>query len=201
MLHNRCVEIGKNFNIPIVVKSTFEEMSAGTVVKHEKKLEDLNISGIAKEDNVSKITLLGLDNKVGETYKLFKLLSDNSINVDIIVQSHDEYTSKDVSFSVKTTDLERTLELLNKHLDEVKFKGILNSKNLAKISLVGIGISNTVGVSTRMFEALCKKNIMMHMISTSEIKISVLVDQEQANEAMKAIHRELIETNRRESYV
>lgn len=192
VLHNRCVEIGKNFNIPIVVKSTFEEETEGTLVKYEKDLEDLYISGIAKMDNVSRITLIGIDNKIGETYKIFKLLADNEIDVDIIVQSFGESVSKDISFSLKTSDLERTLKILKANKKDLNYEDIIYKNNLSKISIVGVGIANSPGVAAKMFEALYENNINMHMISTSEIKISVLVNQDKADLAMKAVHKKFL---------
>jgi len=192
VLHNRCVEIGKNFNIPIIVKSTFDENSKGTIVKHEKNLEDLYVSGIAKADNISRVTLIGVDNKLGATYKLFNLLAKNEINTDIIIQSYGEHTVRNISFSIKSSDLDKTLKMLDDNIEELTAKEIVHSDDLAKISLVGVGMANTPGVAAKMFEALYENDINMHMISTSEIKISVLVSQNKAERAMKAIHEKFI---------
>ncbi len=188
VLHNRCVEIGRKYNVPIYVKSTFEEYSVGTMVASEN-LEDTEVSGVAKDDYISRITVIGLKNEIGITYKLFKVLSENQINVDVIVQSFGEYTVKDIAFTVKMNDLEKSLEVLNDNKDTLGFSNITHSENLSKVSIVGVGISNKPGVATKMFEALYESNINMHMISTSEIKISVLVDSDKANLALKEIHR------------
>lgn len=192
VLHNRCVEIGKNFNIPIIVKSTFEENSGGTIVKHEKNLEDLYLSGIAKADNISRITLVGVDNRLGATFKLFNLLAKNNINVDIIIQSYGEHTVRNISFSIPTAESERTLKILEENKEDLTSKEIVHFDNLAKISIVGVGIANAPGVAATMFEALYENDINMHMISTSEIKISVLVNQNKAEKAMKAIHEKFM---------
>lgn len=188
VLHNRCVEIGQKYNVPIYVKSTFEEKSKGTLVTNLNQLEDLFISGVTKDDNVSRITIVGIENKIGRTYKVFKLLAQNNINVDVIVQSFGEHITKDLAFTIKTADLDRTLEILNNHLEEINAKEILHCEKLSKISIVGVGITNKPGVAADMFEALYENNINMHMISTSEIKISVLVNANESDLALKAIH-------------
>ena len=193
VLHNRCVEIAEKYNVPLYVKSTFERNSQGTLVTHKKPLEDLIISGVTKDDYISRITIIGLENKIGITYKLFKILADNLINVDVIVQSVGETTSKDLAFTVKMNDLQKTLDVLESNKEVLKFSDILHSENLSKVSIVGVGISNKPGVAADMFEALFECNINMHMISTSEIKISVLVDSDDANAAVKAIHKKFLE--------
>ena len=187
VLHNRCVEIGKKYNLPIVVKSTFEKNSEGTTVNN-KYMEDLTISGVTKDDNVARITVMGLENRIGKTYNVFKLLADNNINVDVIVQSFGENVNKNLSFSIKTSDLDNAVKLLNDNLDKIGAREIRQFDNLSKISIIGIGIANKTGVASDMFEALYENNINMHMISTSEIKISVLVNREEADKAVNAIH-------------
>lgn len=187
VLHNRCVEIGKKYGVPIYVKSTFEKNSIGTLVSNNN-LENLVISGVAKDSYISKITILGLENKIGKTFELFKTLSDNLINVDIIVQSFGEHITKDIAFTVKMTELEKTLKVLEDNKEKIGFKEIIHSENLSKVSIVGVGIANKPGVAVDMFEALYNNNINMHMISTSEIKISVLVDIDKADDAVKALH-------------
>ncbi len=193
VLHNRCVEIGQKYNVPIYVKSTFEKDSLGTKVSSQKPLEDLVINGVAKDDNISRITIVGLENKIGKTYELFKLLSDNNINIDIIVQAFGETSIKNITFTVKMTDLNRTLRLLEKNKEKINAKEILHAENLSKVSIIGVGIANKPGVAADMFEALYEKNINMHMITTSEIKISVLVNIEDANTAVNAIHEKFFE--------
>lgn len=188
VLHNRCVEIGKNYEVPINVKSTFENNSRGTKVVEHKDLEDLYITGVAKDDNITRITIIGLENKIGRTYKVFKLLSENNINVDTIVQSAGEHAMKDISFTVKNTETKKVLKILNENLIEIGAKEITHCDKLSKISIVGVGIVNNPGVAAKVFEALYENNINMHMVSTSEIKISVLVNKKEANLALKAIH-------------
>lgn len=188
VLHNRCVELGKKYNVPIYVKSTFEKDSVGTLVSSNRSLEDLVVNGVTKDDNISRITIIGLDNKIGKTYELFKLLADNNINIDIIVQAFGETFIKNITFTVKMSDLQRTLKVLKSNKDKLDIKDIVHAENLSKVSIVGVGIANKPGVASQMFEALYDKNINMHMITTSEIKISVLVNIEEANNAVNAIH-------------
>ena len=188
VLHNRCVEIGKNYEVPIYVKSTFKNDSQGTRVIENKNLESLYITGVAKDDNITRITIVGLENKIGRTYKVFKLLSENKINIDAIVQSAGEHAVKDVSFTIKNTETKKVLKILNENLIELGAKEIMHCDKLSKISVVGVGITNNPGVAAKVFEALYENNINMHMVSTSEIKISVLVNKKEANLALKAIH-------------
>jgi len=189
VLHNRCVEIGKKYDIPIYVKSTFEKDSLGTLVTSAENLEDLTISGVTKQDYISRITLVGIDNKIGRTYELFKLLEENSINVDVIVQSFGEHVVKDISFTVGINDIEKTLKLLEDNRKNLSAREILHCDNLSKVSVIGVGMANKPGVSAKVFEALYENNINMHMISTSEIKISVLVNSNVADMAVASIHK------------
>ena len=175
-------------NITIYVKSTFEKNSIGTLVSNNN-LEDLVINGVTKDDYISRITIVGLENKIGKTYQLFKILSKNLINVDVIVQSFGEHITKDIAFTVKMNDLKKTLTVLEENKNELGIQDILHSENLSKVSIIGVGIANKPGVAADMFEALYENNINMHMVTTSEIKISVLVNSNQSDLAVQAIHK------------
>lgn len=192
VLHNRCVEIGKKYNIPIAVKSTFEKDSIGTLVTNKNYMEDLYISGIAKEDNIVRITLIGKNKKIGRIYKVFSILAENDICVDMITQSFGEHICKDISFTIKEKDLSQVLEIFNKYADELNINEIQNNSGYSKVSIIGIGIANNPNVAATLFEILYQNNINMHMISTSEIKISVLVNTTMAENAFKAIHHKFI---------
>ena len=183
VLHNRCVEVSKKYKVPLYVKSTFEKDSVGTLVA-KGNLEDMSINGVIKDDYVSQVTVFGLE----KTYELFKLLAENSINSDLIVQSFAENSSKDISFTVKMNDLYKTNKILNKNKEKLGFTEISNKENLSKVSVIGIGIANNPSVAAKIFEALNESSINIHMISSSEIKISVLIDIHDSNKAMKAIH-------------
>ena len=193
VLHNRCIEIGKKYNVPIYVKSTFEDKSIGTLVADTKPFEDLVISGVTKDDYISRVTVIGLENKIGRTYQLFKLLSENLISVDVIVQSFGEHITKDIAFTVKKNDLPKTLQILEDNKETLKLAEILHCENLSKVSVIGLGIANKPGVASDVFEALYENNINMHMVTTSEIKITVLVNSDEADMAVRAIHNKFFE--------
>lgn len=192
VLHNRCVEIGKKFNVPIYVKSTFEKDSVGTLISEKGSVENLVINGVAKDDNISKITIVGMENKIGKTAELFRMLATANISVDVIIQSVGENISKDITFTINSTDLSKTLDLLKANKNILNAKEILHSEDLSKVSIIGLGIANKPGVAADMFEALYDENINMHLVTTSEIRISVLVNTEDANKAMNAIHNKFI---------
>lgn len=192
VLHNRCVEIAKKYDTEINVKSSFKEKSLGTTIKKPRDMEGLTISGITKDDNISRVTIIGKENKVGRLYKVFKILSENNITVDTIAQSLGEHMIKDISFTVKKTDLNTTIKILNENLEELNAEKILHYENLSKVSVVGTGIVNNPKISATIFEVLYENNINMHMISTSEIKISVILNKNQSEIALKAIHEKLL---------
>lgn len=174
------------------MKSTFEKESRGTLVSNTQDLESLTISGVTREDNVTRIVIKSANTKIGRTYQVFELLAKENINVDIIVKAFGEHKQKDIAFTVSSKYLEKTLEILNKNLKEIDAKQINHCSNLSKISIVGIGIKNNPGVAARLFRVLYENNINMHMVSTSEIKISVLVNEKEADLAMQKIHDEFI---------
>ena len=186
------LKYGKKYEIPIYVKSTFESESKGTLVCNRPKLEDLNISGVTKEENITRIVIESTDAKIGRTYQVFELLAKENINVDTIVKAFGEHKQKDIVFTISTNYLERTLEILEKNKDKLGIKNVNYCSNLTKISIVGIGIKSSSGVAARLFKVLYENNINMHMVSTSEIKISILVNEKEANLSMQKIHDEFI---------
>lgn len=192
VLHNRCVQIAKDYNMPVCVKSTFEKESAGTFVTSKNNLEHTCIKGIAKCDGLVRITVIGKNNKIGRIYRLFSILANNNLNVDTIVQSFGEHIEKDISFTVKEKDLDETIELLNNHASELDILEIRQDKGLSKISIIGIGITNNLNITSNLFELLYENNINMHMITTSEIKISIIVNNNVADFLMQKIHDKFI---------
>ncbi len=192
VLHNRCVEIGKKFNVPIYVKSTFEKDSVGTLISEKGSLENLVINGVAKDDNISKITIVGMENKIGKTAELFRMLAKENISIDVIMQASGENVSKNITFTINSNDLQKALKVLEINQNILNAKEILHSEDLSKVSIIGLGIANKPGVAADMFEALYEENINMHLVTTSEIRISVLVDTKYANKAMIAIHNKFI---------
>ena len=183
---------GKKYQIPILVKSTFKADDKGTLVSNKKHLEGLTISGVTRQDNITRIMIKSKNIKIGRTYKVFELLAKENINVDIIVKAYGEHKQKDIVFTIDTKYLEKTLEILNKNFENLEIEKIDYCNNLSKISIVGIGIKNNPAVAARLFKVLYENNINMHMVSTSEIKISILVNEKEANLAMQKIHDEFI---------
>ena len=192
VLHNRCVELAKKYDTEINVKSSFKEKSLGTAIKKPKDMENLTISGITKDDNISRITIIGKENKVGRLYRVFKILAENNISIDTIAQTLGEHMVKDISFTVKKSDLNNTIKILNENLEQLNAQKILHYENLSKVSVVGTGIVNNPQIAAQIFEVLYENNINMHMISTSEIKISILININQSEIALKAIHDKLL---------
>ncbi|MBO4897496.1 MAG: aspartate kinase [Clostridia bacterium] len=187
VLHNRSVELAKKFNINLEVLSSFEE-KPGTIVKGDHSVEKMLVRGIARDNDVARITLKNIDDTPGKAFVVFSLLSKKNINVDIILQSLGRNGKQDITFTVPESMLESAVQILN---DEIKLVGaeeIVYDKDVSKVSAVGAGMASNPGVAADMFEALYNADINIQMISTSEIKISVLVKQEDADAAVRAIH-------------
>lgn len=187
VLHNRSVELAKKYNVELVVRSSLTRAS-GTVVKEECKMEKMLVSGVASDTDIARVAVLGVQDKPGRAFDLFSLLSKNNINVDIILQSIGRDGSKDISFTVAKDSLNDVKRILEPNVEHLQAEQIVYDDNVAKISVVGAGMASNPGVATKMFEALYDANININMISTSEIKISVLVKKEDANDAVNAIH-------------
>ena len=176
-----------SYNINMEVKSSFEKVP-GTVVKEEVDMEKMLVRGVARDNDVARISVVGVKDQPGVAFKIFSLLAKNKINVDIILQSIGRSDSKDISFTVTEGNLEKAMTILNDNIKSIGAQEISSSVNFSKVSVVGAGMVNNPGVASRMFEALFENSINIHMISTSEIKVSVLVDRADAERAVRAIH-------------
>jgi len=188
VLHNRSVELAKRYNVSLEVISSFSGKPGTKVKEVVKAVEKTHVSGVAKDKDVGRLALIGLADQPGIAFKIFSLLAKNHINVDIILQSIGRGDTKDISFTVSRGDLLRARELLEDYRESVGFDHIDVSDNIAKISIVGAGMINNPGVASLMFEALYAGGINIQMISTSEIKVSVLVDEQDADRAVQLIH-------------
>ena len=188
VLHNRSVEMAKRYNVNLEVISSFSGQPGTKVKEVAKTMEKTHISGVAKDKNVARLALVGLEDEPGIAFKIFSLLARNNINVDIILQSIGREDTKDISFTVVKSDMEAARKLLEEHRESIHFKHIDVSDNIAKVSIVGAGMVNNPGVAATMFEALFDAGINIHMISTSEIKVSVLVDAADADRALQVVH-------------
>lgn len=187
VLHNRSVELAKKYNVNLEVLSSFEKVP-GTIVKEVKNVEKMLVRGVTRDNNVSRIAIVGLKDEPGKAFMIFSMLAKKGINVDIILQSIGRNDTKDISFTVSRDHLEAALNVLEEAKETLGANEITHDDNVSKVSIVGSGMVNNPGVAATMFEALYDANINIQMISTSEIKISVLVEERYAEKAVNAIH-------------
>lgn len=187
VLNNRSVEMAKKYNIELEVLSSMTKAS-GTIVKEKTKMEKMLISGVAKDTDVARISVMGVPNIPGLAFKMFSKLSAKDINVDIILQSIGHDGKKDISFTVAKNRGEEAVALMKEYTENPGAEEILYDDKVAKISIVGAGMESHAGVATKMFEALYDAQVNIQMISTSEIKVSVLIDSADADKAVSAIH-------------
>ena len=176
--------------INIEVKSSFINKSGTLITKRKNIINHKIITGISSTDNDAKVTLLGVKDRPGIAASIFKPLSQNSINVDMVVQNISaDGNQTDLTFTIKSNDLNKTKKIINKN-ENIVFKKLIFDKNVSKVSIIGVGMITTPGVTFRMFQALARENINIQVISTSEIKISVLVKSTNASKAVKCLHKE-----------
>ena len=188
VLHNRSVEMAKRYSVRMEVLSSLTG-NPGTKVKEVcKKVEKTHVSGVAKDKNVARLALVGLADQPGIAFKVFSMLAKHNINVDIILQSIGRDESKDISFTVARSDGERVVEILKENQEAIGFTSLEINNEVAKVSIVGAGMADNAGVACKMFEALFSAGININMISTSEIKISVLVPERDADRAVQVVH-------------
>ena len=187
VLHNRSVEMAKKYNVKMEVVSSLER-KPGTQVKEVVKVEKMLVKGVAKDDDVCRVALLGLQDKPGIAFRVFSLLSKEKVNVDIILQSIGRDKTKDISFTCPTNQKDKAYEALNNSLEYLGAEKVIVDDDVSKVSIVGAGMQSNPGVAAKMFEALFEANINIQMISTSEIKISVLIERENTKRAMQVIH-------------
>lgn len=187
VLHNRSVEMAKKYGVQLVVRSSLNK-SEGTVVREVVKMEKMLISGVASDKNTARISVIGVDDKPGVAFKIFNALAKKDINVDIILQSVGRDGTKDISFTVAQNDLKPALAMLEENKEVLTIQEITHKDSVAKISIVGAGMMSNPGVAARMFEALSNARVNISMISTSEVRITVLIDENDVDRAMVAVH-------------
>ena len=188
VLHNRSVEMAKRYHVNLEVLSSFTGKPGTKVKEVVKKMEKSHVSGVAKDKNIARLALVGLQNEPGIAFHIFSLLAQKKINVDIILQSIGRDEQKDISFTVTKSDLEQARQILEDRKDTLGFERLEVNDHVAKVSIVGAGMIGNPGVAANMFEALYNAGININMISTSEIKVSVLVDDRDADRAVQAVH-------------
>mgnify|MGYP000320360492 CR=1 FL=1 len=187
VLHNRSVEMAKKYNVELVVRSSLNR-SEGTVVKEGSNMEKLLVTGVAADKDTVRISVIGLEDKPGTAFAVFNTLAANNINVDIILQSVGREGTKDISFTVASEDLQHALEVLNANKERLTIQDITWNEKVAKLSIVGAGMMSNPGVAAKMFESLYNSRVNINMISTSEIRITVLIPEEDIEKAMNAVH-------------
>ncbi|MBR0580500.1 aspartate kinase [Bacillus altitudinis] len=188
VLHPRAVEFAKNYQIPLEVRSSIENES-GTLIEEESSMEqNLVVRGIAFEDQMTRVTVCGLSSGLTTLSTIFTTLAKQNINVDIIIQSVTNTNQTSISFSVKTDDLSKTVEVLEEYKGALGYEQIETESKLAKVSIVGSGMVSNPGVAAEMFAVLAQKDIQVKMVSTSEIKVSTVVDREDMVKAVEALH-------------
>ena len=188
VLNNRSVELAKKYGVELEVLSSLNPVP-GTIVKEvADDMEGMLIKGVAKDTDVAVISIMEVPDVPGMSFKVFGALASRNINVDIILQSTGRGGNKDLIFTVPLGEAENAVEVLKENQPRFGGKEIKVEKNYAKVSVVGAGMQSNPGVASRMFEALFEANVNIHMISTSEIKISVIIDEKEADRAVSAIH-------------
>lgn len=187
VLHNRSVEMAKRYNVQLVVLSSLVR-AEGTVVKESTKMEKMLVSGVAADKNTARISVIGVLDEPGIAFKVFNLLARHHINVDIIIQSVGQEGRKNISFTVARTDLQEAMTVLNENRESLTAQSVECAADVAKISIIGAGMTSNPGVAARMFEALYSANINIRMIATSEIRITVLIDEKDTNRAIRVVH-------------
>ena len=191
VLHNRSVEMAKKYNVKLEVRSSFEKVP-GTIVKEVVDMEKMLIRGVTRDNDVARIGVIGLQHTPGVAFRIFSELAKENINVDMILQSVGRGGTKDIAFTVTRENEPKTLEVLEGLKGALKYEKLDHRDDLSKVSIVGAGMVNNPGVAAKMFEALYDNNINIHMIATSEIKVSVLIKLENAEKAVRVIHDRFI---------
>lgn len=187
VLHSRSVELAKKYGVQMVVRSSLNE-SEGTTVKEVVKMEKMLITGVAADKNTARISVIGVEDKPGTAFKVFHRLAKNGINIDIILQSVGRDGTKDISFTVSQDDLKDGIRVLEENKEALGIQEITYNENVAKVAIVGAGMMSNPGVASQMFEALYSYGVNINMISTSEIRITVLIDEKDVDRAVRAIH-------------
>ncbi len=189
VLDIRSVTFAKRYKVPVHVRSTFTETEGTWVVEEDKQMEGLVVSGVTYNKNEARITVSGVPNQPGIAAKIFTPISDADIIVDMIIQNQDAGQGKaDMSFTVLRTDYERTLLLLQDVIQKIGGEKVQGDTNIAKISIVGVGMRNHSGIASTMFSVLAKEGINISMISTSEIKVSCVIEEKYTELAVRALH-------------
>jgi aspartate kinase len=191
VMQSRSVEFAKKFEVVFEVRSSLNE-NPGTIVKEEtKNMEDVVVRGVSLDKNQAKITLVAVPDTPGIAARIFKAIAEANVNVDMIVQNISHGSGRpatDLSFTVDKAELLKAQKVIDALKETVGFGKVIATDNIAKLSIVGVGMRSHTGVAAKMFETLAREGVNIEMISTSEIKVSVVVDLAKAEQAMRAVH-------------
>ena len=187
VLHSRSVEVAKKYNVKLVVRSSMSE-AEGTEVKEDVKMERMLVSGVAADKKVSRISIMGINDEPGKAFEVFSLMEKEKVSVDIILQSTGADGKQNISFTIGEDDLDIALKALEKNKERLTAREIVHDENTAKLSIVGAGMATNPGVAAMFFEAMYDAGVNIQMISTSEIKITVLIAKDDVDAAMVAVH-------------
>src|SRR3990172_7105602 len=188
VMHSRSIEFAKKYNVPLYVRSSFNNSEGTLICKEVKEMENIVVSGVAVSKDDAKITIRGVPDVPGQAAKIFHDIAKKNINVDMIIQNASIEGRADVTFTVPRSDLRMALETAEKIKKELSAKEVLHDSKIAKLSVVGIGMRSHCGVAEKMFSVLAEEKINIQMISTSEIKISCVIDDAHADRALRAVH-------------
>ncbi len=189
VMQPRSIEVARRFNIPLHVRSSFSKEEGTMIIKNTQKLEDLAVSGITCNKSEAKITICGVQDKPGVAAEIFTQISNAGVMVDTIVQNVGHTRQTDISFTVLKTDLTKALKATTLIAEKLKTGEVLHDKNIARISIVGSGMRSHRGVAAKMFQTLAENEVNIEMITTSDISVSCIIDQAQAEKAVKALHK------------
>ena len=187
VLHSRSVEVAKKYNVKLVVRSSMSE-AEGTEVKEDVKMERMLVSGVAADKKVSRISIMGINDEPGKAFEVFSLMAKEKVSVDIILQSTGADGKQNISCTIGEDDLDIALKALEKNKERLTAREIVHDENTAKLSIVGAGMATNPGVAAMFFEAMYDAGVNIQMISTSEIKITVLIAKDDVDAAMVAVH-------------
>ena len=188
VLEIRSVEFAKKFSVPVHVRSTFTDVEGTWLVKEDESMDDVLVSGVSYDKNEAKITLVRVPDRPGLAAQIFGPIADAHIVVDMIIQNASEDGTTDLTFTVPKADHKKALSIVEQTLPALKAKGVRVDTDIAKISVVGVGMRTHAGVAAKMFEVLAREGINIEMISTSEIKISVVIDAKYTELAVRVLH-------------
>ena len=189
VMHPRSIEIAGKFKIPLHVRSSFNRRKGTTISEEVKMMEKVQVSGVTVNKKEAKVTICDVPDRPGIAAKIFKKIADKNINIDMIIQNISRTRKTDVSFTVQKDELDKTIKTAKEICKSIGAKGVTSDSNIAKVSVIGIGMKIHAGVAAKMFKALADKKVNIEMISTSEIKISCVIEKKSAEKAVKALHK------------